>query len=119
MMQTIDNLKKQSIPKRGGAQKKGRAIENAKKKLEKQGLTRDEKGHRWTAQTAGTGRSIDAFWTHIMVTAFSSYASFAGIKSGSINSLDAAARGKMSYSEMLKCAELSIAPVPDKAVQFV
>jgi hypothetical protein len=60
MMQTIENLKKQSIPKRGGAKKKGRMIESAKKKLEKQGLTRDEKGHRWTAQTAGTGRGIDA-----------------------------------------------------------
>jgi ATPase subunit of ABC transporter with duplicated ATPase domains len=60
MMQTIDNLKKQSIPKRGGAKKKGRAIESAKKKLEKQGLARDEKGHRWTAQNAGTGRSMDA-----------------------------------------------------------
>jgi ATPase subunit of ABC transporter with duplicated ATPase domains len=60
MMQTIDNLKKQPIPKRGGAKKKGRAIESVKKKLEKEGLTRDEKGHRWTSQTAGTGRNIDA-----------------------------------------------------------
>ena len=55
LMQTIDNLKKQPVPKRGGAKKKGRAIESAKKKLEKQGLTRDEKGHRWSAQTAGSG----------------------------------------------------------------
>jgi hypothetical protein len=54
-----------------------------------------------------------------MVTTFSSNASFAGIKAGSINSLDAASRDKMSHSEMLKRAELSIAPVPDKAVQFV
>lgn len=55
MMQTIDNLKKQPVPKRGGAKKKGRAIESAKKKLERQGLTRDEKGHRWKAQNAGSG----------------------------------------------------------------
>jgi ATPase subunit of ABC transporter with duplicated ATPase domains len=55
LMQTIDNLKKQPVPKRGGAKKKGRAIESAKKKLEKQGLTRDEQGHRWSAQTAGSG----------------------------------------------------------------
>lgn len=56
MMQTIDNLKKQPVPKRGGAKKKGRAIESAKKKLERQGITRDEKGHRWTAQNAGSGK---------------------------------------------------------------
>jgi hypothetical protein len=43
----------------------------------------------------------------------------AGIKTGSINSLDAASRGKLSHSEMMKHAELSIALVPDKAVQFV
>lgn len=42
-----------------------------------------------------------------------------GIKPGSINSLDAASRGKMSHSELVKSAQRSIAPVPDKAVQFV
>jgi hypothetical protein len=42
-----------------------------------------------------------------------------GIRPGSINSLDATTRGKMSRSDLLKSAQLSIAPVPDKAVQFV
>lgn len=63
MMQTIENLKKQPVPKRGGGKKKGRAIESAKKKLEKQGLMRDEKGHRWTAQTAGSGMIRDCLVT--------------------------------------------------------
>ena len=96
MMQTIDNMKKMPTPRRGGAKKKARAIESKKKKLEREGLTRDEKGHRWSAQTSGSG-----------------------IKQGSINSLDTASRTKLSHTEMLKRAEISIAPVPDKAVQFV
>lgn len=95
MMQTIDNLKKQPTPKRGGA-KKGKQIENFKKKLEKCGLEKDEHGHRWTTQNAGTG-----------------------IRQGSINGLSASTRTKMSYEKMLKLGGTSVAPVPDKAVQFV
>mmetsp|Transcript_14490 Transcript_14490/g.23998 ORF Transcript_14490/g.23998 Transcript_14490/m.23998 type:complete len:693 (+) Transcript_14490:101-2179(+) len=96
MMQTIDNLKKQSIPRRGGAKKKGKQIESRKKKLEKQGLEKDEHGHRWTAQTAGSG-----------------------IREGSINSVSASSRGKLSHNQLLKLAEVSVSPIPDKAVQFV
>ena len=121
MIQKIDNLKKQPIPKRGGAKKRGRAVESAKKKLEKQGLTRDQKGHRWTAQTAGTGTSYfrRTSLSRFINSNIVSYRFKLGIKQGSVNSLDAAARGKMSHSEILKSAQLSVAPVPDKAVQFV
>jgi len=120
MMQTIDNLKKQPVLKRGGAKKKSRAIESAKKKLERQGLTRDEKGHRWTAQNAGSGTpwSLPCVGIHSISTDTVDPLNL-GIKQGSINSLDAAARGKMSHAEMLKSAQLSVAPIPDKAVQFV
>lgn len=96
MMKTIDNMKKQSIPKRGGAKKKARQIESRKKKLEKQGLEKDEHGHRWTAQSAGSG-----------------------IRPGSINSVDASSRGKLSHNQLLKLAGSSLVPIPDKAVQFV
>ena len=96
MLTTLDNLKKQAVPKRGGAQKKARAIESHKKKLERQGITKDEKGHRWTQQKAGTG-----------------------IQKGSINALDASARKGLSTSQLLKQAEKSIQSAPDKAVQFM
>jgi hypothetical protein len=56
----------------------------------------DGKGHRWTQQKAGTG-----------------------IQQGAINSIDASARNKLSHSQLLKLAETKVAPVPDKAIQFV
>ena len=96
MMQTIDNLKKQPIPKRGGAKKRGKQIDSVKKKLEKQGLEKDEHGHRWKAQTVGSG-----------------------IREGSINGVGASSRGKLSHDKLLKLAETSVSPIPDKAVQFV
>jgi ATPase subunit of ABC transporter with duplicated ATPase domains len=96
MMQTIDNLKRQPIPRRGGAKKRGKQIDSVKKKLEKQGLEKDERGHRWTAQSAGTG-----------------------IREGSINSVGASNRTKLSHEKLVKLSGTSIAPVPDKAVQFV
>lgn len=95
-MQTIENLKKQAIPRRGGAKKKAKQIESRKKKLEKQGLEKDEHGHRWSAQTAGTG-----------------------IREGSINGVGASSRGKLSHNQLLKLSETSVSPIPDKAVQFV
>jgi ATP-binding cassette, subfamily F, member 3 len=96
MMETIENLKKQPIPKRGGAKKRGKQIESVKKKLEKSGLEKDAHGHRWTMQNAGTG-----------------------IREGSINGVAASTRNKLSHEKLLKLAETSVAPVPDKAVQFV
>jgi ATP-binding cassette subfamily F protein 3 len=96
MLQTLDHLKKQPVPKRGGSKKKGRAIESMKKKIEKQGIEHDKKGHRWKQQKAGTG-----------------------IKEGSINSIDASSRSHLPHSELLKRPEADVAPVPDKAVQFV
>lgn len=96
MMQTIENLKKQPMPKRGGAKKRGKQIDSVKKKLDKQGVEKDERGHRWTAQSAGTG-----------------------IREGSINSIGASSRTKLSQEKLLKLAGASIAPAPDKAVQFV
>jgi hypothetical protein len=96
MLNTLDNLKKQALPKRGGAKKKARAIESHKKKLERTGITKDEKGHRWTAQNACSG-----------------------IQNSSINALDASARKGLSAAQLLKQAEIATRPVPDKAVQFV
>jgi ATP-binding cassette, subfamily F, member 3 len=96
MMETIENLKKQPIPKRGGAKKRGKQIDSVKKKLEKSGLEKDAHGHRWTMQNAGTG-----------------------IREGSINGVVASTRNKLSHEKLLKLAETSVAPVPDKAVQFV
>ena len=96
MLNTLDNLKKQAVPKRGGAKKKARAIESHKKKLERTGITKDEKGHRWTAQSASSG-----------------------IQNASINALDASARKGLSAAQLLKQAEIATRPVPDKALQFV
>lgn len=95
IMNSIDNLKKVSIPKRGGAKKKGKQIESRKKKLEKIGLEKDELGHRWTAQKAG-----------------------AGIREGAINSVDATTRKHLTHGQLLKHANTNVANVPDKAVQF-
>jgi ATP-binding cassette subfamily F protein 3 len=96
MLNTLDNLKKQAVPKRGGAKKKARGIESHKKKLERAGITKDEKGHRWTAQKACSG-----------------------IQNSSINAMDASARKGLSAAKLLKQAEIATRPVPDKALQFV
>lgn len=96
MLQTLDHLKKQPTPKRGGSKKKAKQIESQRKKIERQGLESDEKGHRWTQQNAGTG-----------------------IKQGSINALDASTRRGLTTQELLELTEKSVLPPPDKAVQFV
>jgi ATPase subunit of ABC transporter with duplicated ATPase domains len=99
MVKTMDNLKKQagSTWKRGGSKKVDKQIESRRKKMERQGLdNKDEKGHRWTQQNAGTG-----------------------IKPGSINAVDASTRRGLKTNELLQLTEKSIRPPPDKAVQFI
>jgi energy-coupling factor transporter ATP-binding protein EcfA2 len=97
MLQTLDHLKQQPVPKRGGAKKKARAIASHKKKMNRQGIEKDVNGHRWTQQKAGTGQ-----------------------KQGSINALvDATARRGLNPVQLLKQAQDKIPPPIDKAVQFV
>jgi ATP-binding cassette subfamily F protein 3 len=96
MAKTLDNLKKQAALKRGGEKKKGKQIESHRKKMEREGINLDSKGHRWTAQNTGSG-----------------------IKVGSINSLDATTRRGLTTQELLKLTQTSLSPPPDKAVQFV
>jgi ATPase subunit of ABC transporter with duplicated ATPase domains len=96
MVQNIHYLQAQPAPKRGGNRRKAKAISAQRRKLERAGIEKDEKGHRWTQQKAGTG-----------------------IKVGSLNSVDASNRKDLSTSELLKLAEASIRPPPDKAVQFL
>eukprot|EP00538_Stauroneis_constricta_P006390 CAMPEP_0119556620 /NCGR_PEP_ID=MMETSP1352-20130426/8499_1 /TAXON_ID=265584 /ORGANISM="Stauroneis constricta, Strain CCMP1120" /LENGTH=724 /DNA_ID=CAMNT_0007603597 /DNA_START=56 /DNA_END=2230 /DNA_ORIENTATION=- len=96
MLQTLDNMKKQPPSKRDGGRRKAKQIEARKKKLERTGIQRDEKGHRWHMQKAGTG-----------------------IQRGAINSLDASTRKGMSSAQLLKQAQQSVQQPPDKAVQFV
>jgi ATPase subunit of ABC transporter with duplicated ATPase domains len=96
MIKTLDNLKKQAIPKRGGTKKTDRQIESHKKKIERVGLNVDGKGHKWKQQKAGTG-----------------------IKPGSINAVDASARRGLTTQQLLQMAQKSVQPPPDKAVQFV
>ena len=96
MMKTIDNLQKQSASGAKSSKKVSRAVNNRKKKLEKHGLDKDDHGHRRTIQNAQTG-----------------------IKVGSINSLDASTRKNAKhYGQLFKRAELNVAPVPEKEVQF-
>lgn len=54
MISTIDNIKKRSG---GKGDKKTGMISSRKKKLERHGIMKDSRGHRWTAQKAGTGMS--------------------------------------------------------------
>ena len=54
MLTTIDNIKKKSG---GKVDKKAGMIASRKKKLERHGIMKDPKGHRWTAQKACTGLS--------------------------------------------------------------
>lgn len=96
MVQTIHYLQDQPAPKRGGNKKKGKMIAAQKKKLNRQGIEKNEVGHRWTQQKAGTG-----------------------IKPGALNGIDASTRRDLSTVELLKLAEASVRPPPDKAVQFV
>lgn len=96
MMHTLDNLKKQAVPRRGGSKKKSKQITSHRRKIERQGLDKDEKGHRWTQQKAGTG-----------------------IRPGSVNAIDASTRRGLTTQELLQLTEKSIRPPPDKAVQFV
>ncbi|GKZ00630.1 hypothetical protein MPSEU_001015200 [Mayamaea pseudoterrestris] len=95
MAKTLENLKKQAVSKRGGANKIGKQIDSHRKKMEKEGINADAKGHRWTAQNTGSG-----------------------IKAGSINSIDASTRRNMTTQELLKMAQQSVRPPPDKGVQF-
>lgn len=98
MIQTIDNLKKKgsaASSSGSGSKKLSKAVSSRKKKLERHGIEKDEHGHRLTVQTAGTG-----------------------IKAGSINMLDASTRKKLSYKQLAKRSDISVAAVPDKAVQF-
>lgn len=95
-VQTIHHLQGRSAPRRGGSRKKSKMIATQRKKLERQGIEKDDKGHRWTQQRAGTG-----------------------IKPGALNGIDASTRKDLSTAELLKLAETSVRPPPDKAVQFV
>ena len=96
MVQTIHHMHEQPAPRRGGGRKKAKMIAVQRKKMERQGIEKDDKGHRWTQQKAGTG-----------------------IKKGSMNGIDASTRKDLSTGELLKLAEASLRPPPDKAVQFV
>jgi len=97
MIKSMDKMKKQatSTASKKGSKKLSRVVSNRKKKLERHGLEKDSHGHRSTVQKANSG-----------------------IRVGSINSLDASTRKKQSYKEILRRADLNVAPVPDKAVQF-
>lgn len=96
MMRGIDNLKKKSSQSDSVTARKKihRAVKSKEKKLERHGVEKNESGHRRTAQADG------------------------GIRKGSINSIDADRRGKMTHRELVKLAEIDVGPVPDKAVQF-
>ncbi len=97
MIKTIDNLKKKGTGASSkGNKKTNRAVSSRKKKLERHGIEKDEHGHRSTVQKAGTG-----------------------IRAGAINNLDASTRKKQTHRQMLQRADLNVAPVPDKAVQFI
>ena len=95
-IKTLENLKKQPTPKRGGARKKAKQIESHRKKMERRGLEKDDKGHRRTNQKQGSG-----------------------IKPGSICALDASKRKNLSAYQLLQLAKHSIHPPPDKTIQFV
>lgn len=97
MIKTIDNLKKKGTgASQKGNKKASRAAKSKQKKLERHGIEKDEYGHRSTVQKAGTG-----------------------IRTGSINSIDASSRKKQTYQQLLIRADINIAPIPDKEVQFV
>lgn len=97
MIKSIDNMsKKITSASNSGSKKISRAINSRKKKLERHGIDKDMHGHRLTEQTAGTG-----------------------IKIGSINSLDATTRKKQTYKQMIGRDDISVAPIPNKAVQFI
>ena len=96
MARSIGNLRKKSSAAEGRVAKKklDRAIKSKEKKLERHGVERNDRGHRWTAQSDG------------------------GIRVGSINGVDASRRRDMTHGELVKLAEIDVGPVPDRAVQF-
>ncbi|GAX16795.1 hypothetical protein FisN_5Hh166 [Fistulifera solaris] len=92
MLKTLENVKKQAKPKRS----KNNKAAVVRRKIEKAGIDKDEHGHHRTNQSAGSG-----------------------IKTGSINALDASTRRALSTTQLLDMTKKSIAPPPDKAVQFI
>ncbi|KAL9187236.1 hypothetical protein ACHAXT_001339 [Thalassiosira profunda] len=96
MVQTIDHLKKKSSQAGNRTTKKkiNKQLKSKEKKLERHGIEKNEHGHRRTAQTDG------------------------GIRKGSINAIGASQRNAMTHKQLLKLAEVSVGPIPDKAVQF-
>lgn len=95
MMRALENLKKQVPAKGGGPRKKSDQIDVLRKKIEREGLNVDQKGHRWKQTKAGMES-----------------------KPGAINALDASTRRGLTTQELLKLTEKSLRPPPDKAVQF-
>jgi len=98
MIESIDKMKERSLSKDAtsdGAKKLQKGISNKQKKLDKAGIERDPKGHRWNSQTMGTG-----------------------IRPGSINSADTSSRKKISYGQLIKITGSNVARLIDKAVQF-
>ena len=83
--------------KNQGGDKRMKQIESRKKKLERTGVTKNENGHRWTQQSAGTG-----------------------MKKGSINSLlDASTRSKARLPSQMRKVQGVLMPFIDKEIQFV
>jgi ATPase subunit of ABC transporter with duplicated ATPase domains len=98
MIESIDKMKERSLSgdaNSDGAKKLQKAMSNKQKQIDKAGIERDHKGHRWTSQTLGTG-----------------------IRPGSINSVDTSSRKKISYGQLIKITGANVARLIDKAVQF-
>jgi ATP-binding cassette subfamily F protein 3 len=98
MIESIDKMKERTLSGDAssvGAKKLQKVIENKQKKLDKAGIERDAKGHRWQMQKMGTGMKI-----------------------GSINSVDTSSRKKISYGQLVKMTGANVARLIDKAIQF-
>ena len=98
MIESIDKMKERSLSgdaSSAGAKKLQKVADAKQKKLDKVGIERDPKGHKWHMQKMGTG-----------------------MKQGSINSVDATSRKKISYGELVKMTGANVARLIDKAIQF-
>jgi ATPase subunit of ABC transporter with duplicated ATPase domains len=94
MHQTLENLKQQPVPRRGGARKKSQQISAHRKKMEQQGIVA-------TAGEAGKSLRIGVASTTATLA------------------MESSARRGLTTAQLLELMEQRKRPPPDKAVQFM
>ena len=95
MMESIDVMKQQAGKEGAKGGGRSKQASQKEKKLARHGVTRDENGHHWSAQSQNCGYKV-----------------------GSINAMGVGERKKESTATLVKQSGMSLYPKPDYSVQF-